>query len=57
MATYNVRVTVQYEYEVEADTLKEAEEAGWDYEDFSYTGEVYNIEVEELESDEDEEDE
>ena len=47
MPTYDVKVIVEYNYEVEADSLKEAEEQGWMYEDYSYSGEVYSIDVDE----------
>jgi hypothetical protein len=47
MATYDVKVVVTYMYEVEADSEKEAEEQGWHYEDYAYSGEVYSIDVEE----------
>lgn len=52
MATYDVKVIVEYNYEVKADTPEEAEEQGWDYEEYSWTGEVYSIEVEEQPEDE-----
>ena len=51
MPTYAITVNVDYHYEVEADSQEEAERAGWDYEDYSHTAEVYSIKVEELESD------
>jgi hypothetical protein len=55
MATYDVKVIVEYNYEVEADSEKQAEEQGWMYEDYSYSGEVYSISVHEIpEEDEDE---
>jgi len=47
MPTYDLKVIVEYNYEVEAESDKEAEEQGWMYEDHSYSGEVYSIEVEE----------
>ena len=47
MPTYDVKVIVEYNYEVEAESDKEAEEQGWMYEDHSYSGEVYSIEVNE----------
>lgn len=47
MPTYDVTVIVEYNYEVEADNEIEAEEQGWHYEDYAYSGEVYSIEVEE----------
>ena len=47
MATYDVKVLVEYNYEVEANSDKEAEEQGWMYEDYAYSGEVYSIDVDE----------
>ena len=47
MPTYDLKVIVEYNYEVEADNAEEAEKLGWEYEDHSYSGEVYSIEVEE----------
>jgi hypothetical protein len=47
MPTYDVKVIVEYNYEVEADSAKEAEEQGWMYEDYAYSGEVYSIDVDE----------
>jgi hypothetical protein len=47
MPTYDVKVIVEYNYEVEAENDKEAEEQGWHYEDYAYTGEVYSIEIDE----------
>ncbi len=47
MATYDVKVVVEYYYEVEAENEKEAEEQGWYYAEYSYTGEVYSIRVDE----------
>jgi hypothetical protein len=47
MPTYDVKVLVEYNYEVEANSDKEAEEQGWMYEDYSYSGEVYSIEIDE----------
>ena len=52
MATYDVKVLVEYNYEVEADSDKEAEEQGWMYEDYSWTAEVYSIEIDEQFQDE-----
>ena len=49
MPTYDVKVIVEYNYEVEAETEEEAEQMGWEYEDYSYAGEVYSIEVYEQE--------
>ena len=47
MPTYDVKVLVEYNYEVEADSEKEAEEQGWMYEDYAYSGEVYSIDIDE----------
>ena len=52
MATYDLKVIVEYNYEVEADSAKEAEEQGWMYEDYAYTCEVYSIDVDEQVEDE-----
>ena len=54
MPTYDIKVTVEYNYEVEADNEVQAEELGWHYEDYAYTGEVYSIEVDEQYEEEDE---
>lgn len=56
MPTYNVKVVVEYEYEVEADNEEKAEKMGWEYEDYANWATVDEITVEELE-DESEEDE
>jgi hypothetical protein len=47
MPTYDVKVLVEYNYEVEANSDKEAEEQGWMYEDYAYSGEVYSIDIDE----------
>jgi hypothetical protein len=47
MPTYDIKVLVEYNYEVEADSDKEAEEQGWMYEDYAYSGEVYSIDIDE----------
>jgi len=52
MPTYDVKVIVEYNYEVEANSEKEAEEQGWMYEDYAYSGEVYSIAVDEQIEDE-----
>jgi hypothetical protein len=51
MPLYNVNVIVEYNYEVEADSPEEAEEAGWDYESYPHNAEVNVIDVEEVEED------
>lgn len=48
MALFNVKVTVDFEYEVEADDEQDAERQGWEYENYLYTGSVYDISVDEL---------
>jgi hypothetical protein len=57
MPTFDVKVIVEYNYEVEAESAKEAEELGWYYEDYSYSGEVYSIDVDEQPEDEEEDEE
>jgi hypothetical protein len=47
MPTFDIKVIVEYNYEVEAKTPELAEEQGWFYEDHGYSGEVYSIEVSE----------
>lgn len=48
---YAVKVVVEYYYDVEATSEKEAEEEGWKYEDYPYSAEVYSIDVELEEAD------
>jgi hypothetical protein len=52
MPTYDIKVIVEYNYEVEAENAEEAEELGWQYEDYAFSGEVYSIETDEQEEDE-----
>jgi hypothetical protein len=47
MPMYDIKVVVEYMYEVEAENEAEAEEQGWHYEDYAYSGEVYSIDVDE----------
>ncbi len=54
MATYYVKTMVTIPGYVEADSDAEAEEIGWYYDNLNYDG-VYDVEVEEQESDEDDE--
>lgn len=56
MATFDVKVVVEYFYEVEAENAEEAEEQGWHYEDYQHFGEVNSIFVTQT-SDDEEEDE
>ena len=53
MPTYDIKVLVEYNYEIEAENDKQAEEQGWMYEDYSYSGEVYSIDVTQTSEDED----
>ena len=54
MATYDVTVIVEYNYEVEAESKEEAEQEGWAYEDYKMNAEVYSIHVDEQWDNEDE---
>lgn len=57
MAKFYVTTTITFSGEVEADSREEAEKLGWSWEDeLMYEG-VESIEVDELDSDEDEEEE
>jgi hypothetical protein len=47
MPTYDVKVIVEYNYEVEAENEDEATLQGWDYENYAHSGEVYSVDVEE----------
>ena len=38
MPMYDVKVIVEYNYEVEAENEAEAEEQGWHFEDYAYSG-------------------
>lgn len=51
MAKYEVSVRVDFNYEVEADSQEEAEEMGWQYEDYTHFADVYSIHVDEIEPD------
>jgi hypothetical protein len=54
MPTYDVKVIVEYMYEVEAENEQEAEEQGWQYEDYRGFADVYSIDITQTSSDEDE---
>ncbi len=56
MPTFDIKVVVEYFYEVEAEDEQAAEELGWHYEDYAFSGEVYSIDVTQTSDDEDEED-
>jgi hypothetical protein len=53
MAQYYVKTMVIFTGTVEADSQAEAEEIGYYYDNLEYDG-VYEVEVEEIEEDEDE---
>jgi hypothetical protein len=48
---YGVTVVVEYYYEVEALNSDQAQEEGWNYEDYSYAGSVYSINTSLIEED------
>jgi hypothetical protein len=54
MATYEVKVVVEYNYEVEAENESEAIDQGWQYEDYAHFADVYSIDVTQTSDDEDE---
>jgi hypothetical protein len=56
MATYTVRVAVDYLYEVEADSKEDAEAEGWKYEDYKMFAQVDFIKVEEQQDEEGDDD-
>ena len=56
MPTYDIKVVVEFNYEVEADSIAEAEEQGWKWEDYAMYGEVYSIDADEQYIPSDEED-
>ena len=56
MGRFYVKTIVEFSAEVEAVSEAEAEEIGWKWEDELHYDGVYSIEVEELESDEEDED-
>jgi hypothetical protein len=54
MARFELTVKVEYVFDVEADSIEEAEGLAWEYEDHRHSAEVEDIEVHEY-PDEDEE--
>lgn len=48
MPSYDVEVTVNFMYEVEADSREEAEQEGWNWEEYPQFAEVYSIDVTEI---------
>lgn len=60
MARWQIDMRVDYSFEIEAETAKEAEELAWTYnysEDFGAYQGVYSIDVEEIDEPEDNADE
>ena len=57
MPKYDVKVLVEFNYEVDAESIAEAEEQGWHWEDYTMHSEVYDISVSEQYITEDDEDE
>ena len=53
MAQFYVKTTVTFTGYIEADSEEQAQEIGYYYDNLNYDG-VYDVEVEEIESDEDE---
>jgi hypothetical protein len=43
--TYAVKVTVEIEYEVDAESWDDAEKEGWNWEDHRHQASVYSIDV------------
>jgi hypothetical protein len=54
---YYVSVTVEVNFEVDADSAAEAEAEGWNYENYMAHAEVGSIDVEDITSEFDEEEE
>jgi hypothetical protein len=52
MPNYRVQVTVNFDYEIEAEDEAAAEQQGWNWEDYAAWSDVYSIDVEELEEEE-----
>lgn len=48
MATYNVKVMVEFNYEIEADSEEVAEAEGWKWENYKYNSSVDSIQVTEM---------
>ena len=45
---FNVKVVVEYEYEVDVENEELAEKEGWNYEEYSHWASVYSIDVEDV---------
>jgi hypothetical protein len=57
MPTFDIKVRVDLNYEVEAEDEAAAEELGWHWEDYVHFSEVYSINVTQTSDDEEEDDE
>lgn len=57
MGKYYVSVTVEVNFEIEADSAEQAELEGWDWETYKHHADVFSIEVEDISDDEEEDDE
>lgn len=57
MGKYYVSVTVEVNFEVEADSAEQAELEGWDWETYKHHADVFSIEVEDISDDEEDDDE
>ena len=47
MPWYDIKVTVEVTYEVEANSQEEAEIEGWNYQNYLHFADVYSIEIDE----------
>jgi hypothetical protein len=47
MPKYDVKVLVEFNYEVDAESIAEAEEQGWHWEEYPMFAEVYSIDADE----------
>lgn len=56
MPKYDIKVVVEYNYSIDADSYEEAEQEGWNRENYSHFAEVVSIDVTEDESEYIEED-
>jgi hypothetical protein len=45
---YEIKVVVEYNYDVEAETPEQAELMGWQYEDNAFSADVLSIDVTEV---------
>jgi hypothetical protein len=55
LGLYRINVVVEYDYEVEADSIEEAQEEVFNYSDYAFNAAIYSSDVDEIESDFDEE--